>query len=322
MCKKFQLPCTYMSTELAIMDLVSKLMPAINDKKYAVCVFLDYSSAFDTLCRNRLLDKLDKYGIRGAGYNILESYFEGRYQSVSYDSHLSRRLYQNLGVVQGSKLGPLLYDIYSNDFNFLCDDNECILYADDTCLVFTGDNLMDMEQHINRKLIMVQSWCNNNKMALNASKSQFMLVTNRMVERYPSLLIGGNEISHVENFKYLGIMMDEKLKYHAQVNHIKSKLSSLCGVSFRLKNHFNFRCANNFYYALVYSIVSYCIVVWGGVLECTHRGDGLERLYKKTVKNLFSKFYSQNLCTFKAAKVLKLEDIYKNIKLLFSCSES
>ena len=105
--------------------------------------------------------------------------------------------------------------------------------------------------------------------------------------------------------------MDEKLKYHAQVNHIKSKLSSLCGVSFRLKNHLNFRCANNFYYALVYSIVSYCIVVWGGVLECTHRGDGLERLYKRTVKNLFSKFYSQNLCTFKAANVLKLEDIYK-----------
>ena len=300
-----------MSTELAILDLVSKLMPAINDQKYAVCVFLDYSSAFDTLCRNRLLNKLHRYGVRGNGYRLLESYFDARNQSVSYNSHLSRRLYQNIGVVQGSKLGPLLYDIYSNDFNFLCDNNECILYADDTCLVFAGKDLIELEQYINGKLQMVQLWCNNNKMSLNVLKSQFMLITNRRVEMYPSLVIGGNEISRVENFKYLGIMMDEKLKYHAQVEYIKSKLSSLCGVSFRLKNHFNLQSANSFYYALVYSVVSYCIVVWGGLLECTHRGDVLDRLYSKAVKNIFSKFYSQSMCTFKAANILKLCDIYK-----------
>ena len=49
---------------------------------------------------------------------------------------------QELGVVQGSKLGPIFYDLYTSDFQSIC--NKSTLYADDTVLVFTENSLGDV----------------------------------------------------------------------------------------------------------------------------------------------------------------------------------
>ena len=93
-------------------------------------------------------------------------------------------------------------------------------------------------------------------------KSQFMVITNKVINNYPVLSIGGNDIVRVESFKYLGVLIDNNLKFQCQVDHVKSKLNRLCGVSFKLKNYFNVRTAKNMYYACIYSVVSYCIAVW------------------------------------------------------------
>ena len=64
------------------------------------------------------------------------------------------------------------------------------------------------------------------------------------------------------------------------------------------------------YYSCVYSVVTYCIAVWGGVFECV-RSEILCKLHKRILNNLFRKFYPDSPCIFKACKLLKLKDIYK-----------
>ena len=110
----------------------------MSDKLYALCIFLDYSACFDTVSRDLLLGKLYDYGVRGVCYNFLKSYFTDRKQYVLFGDTCSTTKPQSLGVVQGSKTGPLFWDIYSSDFNSLCLEGENILYADDTCLVYVG----------------------------------------------------------------------------------------------------------------------------------------------------------------------------------------
>ena len=88
-------------------------------------------------------------------------------------------------------------------------------------------------------------------------------------------------------------------------------MSQLRGVSFRLKNFLSFVAAKNMYYACVYSVFSYCISVWGGVLLTTHRGDKLAKLHFHIVQNLFSNFFPPGTCLFKATKILKLKDAYR-----------
>ena len=60
-----------------------------------------------------------------------------------------------------------------------------------------------------------------------------------------------------------------------------------------------------------YTLLSYCIGVWGGGSQCTSRCDGLMRIHKKLVKKLFSKFFQNNIWFFRQAIVLKRGHIYK-----------
>ena len=72
------------STELAIFSLIDRILPAIENKIYAVCVFLDYSTCFDTLSRDILISKLYRYGVRGLPLDLIKSYFADRKQYVNY----------------------------------------------------------------------------------------------------------------------------------------------------------------------------------------------------------------------------------------------
>ena len=158
------------STELAIFSLIDRILPAIENKIYAVCVFLDYSACFDTLSRDILISKLYRYGVRGLPLNLIKSYFADRKQYVNYKDAKSSMVNQDIGVIQGSKCGPMFYDIYSSDISQLCDSDEYLMFADDTCIIYVNENLSELIQHVNNRLAEISDWCKFNKLCLNASK--------------------------------------------------------------------------------------------------------------------------------------------------------
>ena len=71
---------------------------------------------------------------------------------MDYRNHSSEILDQDMGVIQGSKNGPLMFDLYSNDINMICGQKENILYADNTSLTYTGKNIESLIHHVNRRL--------------------------------------------------------------------------------------------------------------------------------------------------------------------------
>ena len=79
--------------------------------------------------------------MRGTSLDFIKSYFHGREQFVEFSNVKSSVIGQELGTIQGSKNGPRFFDIYSNDMNFLLNDNQNILYADDTTIVYVHENL-------------------------------------------------------------------------------------------------------------------------------------------------------------------------------------
>ena len=138
-----------------------------------------------------------------------------------------------------------------------------------------------------------------------------MIVTNSLVQMTPHLYIENDPIVFVNNFRYLGINIDNKLKFQTQVDYLNGRLSQLCGISFRLKQYFNFDAAKKFYYAFVYSVLTYGIAVWGGVILSSNKCARLDRLHSKIIFNLFSSFYPNSECLYKEVGILKLNDIYK-----------
>ena len=85
------------------------MLEGFDDKKYTISVFLDLTKAFDCVDHAILLRKLDHYGIRGIMLNWIASYLNNRRQYVSCNGNISTEHVMNIGVPQGSILGPLLF---------------------------------------------------------------------------------------------------------------------------------------------------------------------------------------------------------------------
>ena len=105
--------------------------------------------------------------------------------------------------------------------------------------------------------------------------------------------------------------MLDNLKFYSHCDYIKSRLSQFIGISCRLNRKMNFYAARRFYYACVFSVISYCICVWGGVIENSYRGTIIRDKHKKLVSKLFHRYYGNETNIFKAAKILEIADVYR-----------
>ena len=136
------------STSYAIYDLIENKLRNLDEKLYTCALFIDLSKAFDTVDHTILIKKLQHYGIRGVALDLIKSYLSDRRQYTRVNGINSNELEIDIGVPEGSVLGPLLFLLYINDLpfaSFLLTK----LYADDTCFLFSATSLGELQTVVN-----------------------------------------------------------------------------------------------------------------------------------------------------------------------------
>ena len=133
---------------MAVSELVEAITNGIDNKEYTVGVFIDLKKAFDTIDHKLLLQKMDRYGVRGVANMWLESYLQDRNQYVHIDNVESDPLHITHGVPQGSVLGPKLFIMYINDIGEVLNQLKYVLFADDTSLYKSGKDLGQLLQDV------------------------------------------------------------------------------------------------------------------------------------------------------------------------------
>ena len=133
------------------------------------------SKAFDTVDHQIVLNKLQKYGIRGNFLQLLNDYLTNRKQVVYINSTYSRQEDVSCGVPQGSVLGLLLFTIYINGLPKIS-KFETRLFADDTALILSDKNMKFLNVKVNSELIKVEQLLNADKLSLNYSKTKCLLL--------------------------------------------------------------------------------------------------------------------------------------------------
>ena len=147
--------------------MVEKVNQALDTGKVLVVVFLDLKKTFDTVDHKILLDKLFKYGVRGNILNWFKSYLSNRKQYVNWHGSNSEIETVSCGVPQWSILGPLLFILYVNDLSKVTNKFVSILFADDTTILFKGDNIHSIITSLNYELGKLIIWLNTNKLSIN-----------------------------------------------------------------------------------------------------------------------------------------------------------
>ena len=257
------------STSDAVNELLNKIYNSLNHRKYLGAVFLDLSKAFDTVPHDILLHKLEHYGVRGIALTLMKSYLSNRKQFVSINGIQSSMQGVSIGVPQGSVLGPLLFLIYINDLPRATKKLHSILFADDTTMYLSHDNVMSLANSMSEDLIHVSAWLIANCLTLNINKTYYIVFSHRQIPNDLRVTIGPHLLDRKTHGKFLGVFLDEKLTFKEHIDSVTSKTSKICGLLFRLRQSFPLDVLRNLYQTLIYPYLNYCILAWGCASKTT-----------------------------------------------------
>lgn len=252
-------------TMTAITELVDDLIDRIDKKNIVGGLFLDLKKAFDTLNHNILLQKLEAYGIRGIANDVIRSYLSNRTQFVAIENVRSSLRRIEVGVPQGSNVGPLLFLLYVNDIGRLKLKGLPRLFADDTALFYPCADASTIITSMEHDLRILMDYFNANLLSLNLTKTKYMLFHSprKKIANHANPRLNQIDIDMVDDFKYLGIHLDSTLSWDRQIRHVEHKLSSLTGALKKVSYFVPKKALLSFYYGCIHSQIQYLISVWG-----------------------------------------------------------
>lgn len=209
----------------------------------------------------------------------------GRNQKTKINGLFSKPAEVVIGVPQGTVLGPILFLIYINDLCNLTIPGKICSYADDTAIVISQPSWQKTFKCGNQSMQKVYAWLNENLLTLNASKTVYLTFSasksGQPHENHKIKLHTENcnawetnncdciTLERSTYIKYLGIYIDNKLKWVKQMSELHKKLRKLIYIFTRIRNALNLSQLKTTYFAIIQSVLQYGIAGWGGILD-TH----------------------------------------------------
>ena len=178
-------------TETALLRVQNDILLALDNKKEAILVMLDFSAAFGTIDHNHLIHRFSsRYGITDTALNWISSDLHNRNQCVLINNVKSDYHHLWCGVPQGSVAGPLAFIMFSAPLQDLIAAHGIsrVVYADDTQLYITFDpaDRASAVKRIEKCVQDVKSWTLSNKLALNDSKTEMIFLSSRFTKKCTS----------------------------------------------------------------------------------------------------------------------------------------
>ncbi len=251
-------------------DAISQVLHSLThidstNGNYVRLLFIDYSSAFSTIVPTKLALKLSDLGLNTSLCDWIQDFLTARPQVVKVGQFTSNSITLNIGAPQGCVLSPLLYSLYTHDCVSSHSSTSIITFADDT--VFLGLISNNDETAYLGEVERLTSWCQDNCLSLNVSKTKELIVDFRKRQQrpYTPLMISGTPVERVSSFKYLGVNISEGLTW---TTHIQTQVKKARQRLYHLRQLRKFRVSpailKTFYSGAIENVLTQCISLWYG----------------------------------------------------------
>ena len=289
------------STSTNLLECINDWTLSISNKKSVTIAYIDYKSAFDCISHPKLLLKLSSYGIKGNLYLWIQSFLTSRSQTVRINSCYSASCPVTSGVVQGSVIGPMLFNLFINDVIDHAIHNITIkLFADDIKIY---SDIQNTHLHnFQKQLDNIHLWSSTWQMQISHSKCNILQIGSSNSSH--TFHFVNNTIQQVDSVTDLGVTIDNNLRFKYQINNITLKANQRAAL---IKRCFLSRNPNNLIRAFkiyVRPILEYASTTWSpSYISQITQIESIQRHFTKIINGCQHLSYPDRL-TF-----LKLESL-------------
>ena len=268
------------STQHSLLVMIEKWRETLDNGGACGALLTDLSKAFDCLKHDLLIAKLNAYGFTYESLKLINNYLSERKHRTKVGSSFSEWLELNLGVPQGSILGPLLFNIYMCDLFFFIEELPVTSYADDTTPYACENNSLVVLSKLKASEKLYQ-WFSINYLKCNASKSHLLLTSPNTI----STNIAGDNIISSKQEKLLGITIDSALTFNNHVSIICDKVSHKLHAMARLSNFMSQSQLKVVMKAFLVSQFGYCPLVW--MNHSRTLNNRINRLHERALRLIY-----------------------------------
>ena len=278
-----------------LVKCIEKWRKALDNNQNVGCVLIDLSKAFDSLPHGLLIAKLYAYGVSRESCLLIMNYLKNRKQAVKLGNIRSEWLDLKTGVPQGSLMGPLLFNIFINDFIYNL-KNVCDVYnyADDNTLSYSNKDLNVVKSQLEKASEQATKWFKYNYMKANPSKFQSICFSRD--DTQTDFCVENNVIKSNSTVKLLGIHIDRKLKFTDHTSIICKKAARQINALQRICKYVNYKGRLRIYESFVASNFIYCSIAFNTFT--IGQNKKIEKLNERALRlvcNDYVKTYSELL---------------------------
>ncbi|KAI4901271.1 hypothetical protein NFI96_004577 [Prochilodus magdalenae] len=274
------------STDDAISSVVHTALTHLEQKdSYVRMLFVDFTSAFNTMIPQTLTDKLSSLGLRSSLCNWVLDFLTNRPQSVRIHNLSSSTTILSTGSPQGCVLSPLLFTLLTYDCSHIHSGCHIVKFADDTAVVGCITNCD--ESGYRQEVEHLEGWCRKNNLCINIKKTKEMIVDFRRGRHaHLPLHVGGSAVEVVSSYRYLGVHLSNNLTWSNNTSSLVRKAHQRLYFLRRLRRAgLGSSVLTSFYRCVVESVLCSSINVWHGSCSAADR-KALQRVVKAAQRSV------------------------------------
>ncbi len=282
-----------LSCETQLVEFINDTIENMSHGTQTDVIIMDFSKAFDKVSHQKLVWKLNRYGICNKTNTWISSFLSGRTQRVLVEGDHSTTATVSSGVPQGSVLGPCLFLFYIND---MPDNVESTvrLFADDT-IVYAALKPTSNSITLQHDLDKLARWEKDWNMEFHPDKCEVIPITRKKVPQYNKYTLNGHTLEITDTAKYLGVNINSNLSWNKHIDSITSKANKTLGFLRRNVKVSSPKIKAQAYMSLVRPTLEYASSVWNPYTK--QNIEKIEMVQRRAARFTLNRFHNTSSVT-------------------------